>query len=267
VAAPDFGVASLRELREHPDQGGVLVDFDGTLAPIVDDPGEARPLPAALDALHRLAARYRRVAVISGRPAGFLVEHLGLGRGAVGHGPSVVASGLYGLEWAGIGGVVHTRPEAEEWRPVVEQVERAARAAAPAGTLVEHKGLSVGFHWRTAAANAEWARSFAEEMARRTNLELHPGKMSVELRPPLPADKGTVVTELCSGLRAACFVGDDSGDMAAFAALDRLGAEGMVTCKVAAASAEIPPELRAAADLVVDGPAAVASLLGWLAAS
>jgi trehalose 6-phosphate phosphatase len=266
VAVPDFGATSLRELRDRPDESGVLVDFDGTLSPIVDDPAEARPLPAALDSLHRLAGRYRRVAIVSGRPAGFLVERLGLGRGPAGDDPSVLASGLYGLEWAGSGGVVHTRSEAERWRAVVDRVERAARAAAPPGTLVENKGLSVGLHWRTATANAGWARSFAEEIARETKLELHPGKMSIELRPPVPTDKGTVVAELCRGLRAAVFVGDDRGDLSAFAALDRLAEEGMLACKVAVASAEIPPELQGAADLVVDGPEGVASLLGWLGA-
>jgi trehalose 6-phosphate phosphatase len=267
VTAPDFSATPLRELRNRHESGGVLVDYDGTLAPIVDDPTQARPLPAALACLHRLARQYRRVAVVSGRPASFLVEHLGLGRGTAGHRPDIVASGLYGLEWAGAGGVVHTRPEAESWREVVDRVERSARATAPPGTLVEHKGLTVALHWRTATASAGWALSFAEGTARETNLELHPGKMNVELRPPLPADKGTVVAELCRDLDAACFIGDDRGDLAAFAALDRLAANGMVTCKVAAASAEIPPDVRAAADLVVDGPEGVASLLEWLAES
>jgi trehalose 6-phosphate phosphatase len=266
VSAPDFAATPLAELRGRRDRSGVLVDFDGTLAPIVDDPAEARPLPAVVDLLPRLAARYRRVAVVSGRPAGFLVEQLGLGRGATGHGPSVIASGLYGLEWAGGGGVVHTRPEAEAWRDVVDRVERAARAAAPPGMLVEHKGLTVAFHWRTATAQAGWARSFAEKAARESSLELHPGKMNIELRPPLPADKGTVVSELCRDLGAACFVGDDRGDLAAFGALDHLATQGIVTCKVAVASAEVPTELATAADLVVDGPEGVAALLEWLAA-
>jgi trehalose 6-phosphate phosphatase len=266
LSASDFAGTPLGELRDHPGQSGVLVDFDGTLAPIVDDPTEARPLPSVVDVLQRLARRYRRVAVVSGRPAGFLVEQLGLGRGAASHDPSVVASGLYGLEWAGSGGVVHTRPEAEQWRDVVDRVEREARAAAPPGMLVEHKGLTVAFHWRTAPDQAGWARSFAEEAARESNLELHPGKMNIELRPPLPADKGTVVAELCRDLGAACFAGDDRGDLTAFAALDRLATRGMVTCKVAVASAEVPPELSAAADLIVDGPAGVVALLEWLAA-
>jgi trehalose 6-phosphate phosphatase len=144
-------------------------------------------------------------------------------------------------------------------------VEREARAAAPPGVLVEHKGLTVAFHWRTATAQAGWARSFAEKVARESNLELHPGKMNIELRPPVPADKGTVVAELCRDLGAACFVGDDLGDLAAFATLDRLATQGLVTCKVAVASAEIPTELRAAAHLVVDGPEGVVALLEWLA--
>ncbi|HEX6476445.1 MAG TPA: trehalose-phosphatase [Acidimicrobiales bacterium] len=243
----------------------MLVDFDGTLAPIVDEPAEARPLPVVVDLLLRLAGRYRRVAVVSGRPASFLVEHLGLGRGVAGQSPSIIASGLYGLEWAGGGGVVHTRPEAAQWRDVVDRVERAARAAAPPGMLVEHKGLTVAFHWRTATTEAEWARSFAEQAASESGLELHPGKMNIELRPPLPTDKGTVVSELCRDLDAACFAGDDRGDLTAFSALDRLATQGTVTCKVAVASAEIPPELSAAADLVVDGPEGVVALLEWLA--
>jgi hypothetical protein len=41
----------------------------------------------------------------------------------------------------------------------------------------------------------------------------------------------------------------------------------VTTCKVAVASAEIPPELRAAADVVVDGPEGVAALLEWLGAA
>jgi trehalose 6-phosphate phosphatase len=264
VSAPDFAATSLRDLRARPDESGVLVDFDGTLAPIVDDPAEARPLGAVVGTLQRLARRYRRAAVVSGRPARFLVEVLGLGRGAS-HGPSVVASGLYGLEWAGSGGVVHTRPDAEPWRDIVDRVDREARAAAPPGMLVEHKGLTVAIHWRTATAQADWARSFAEKASRENNLELHLGKMNVELRPPLPADKGTVVAELCRDLGAACFVGDDRGDLAAFAALDRLATQGLITCKVAVASAEVPPELVAAADLVVDGPEGVLALLEWLA--
>ncbi|HET7722531.1 MAG TPA: trehalose-phosphatase, partial [Acidimicrobiales bacterium] len=81
----------LAPFRDDPDRTGVFTDFDGTLAPIVEDPAAARPLPGVVDALAALAGRYGRVGVISGRPASFLAEHLG-GRG-------VFLSGLYGLEF------------------------------------------------------------------------------------------------------------------------------------------------------------------------
>jgi len=82
----------------------------------------------------------------------------------------------------------------------------------------------------------------------------HPGKMSVELRPPIATDKGTVVAELSSGLAAVCFIGDDEGDMPAFAQLSSLRASGIVTLAVAVAGDETPSQLVAAADLSVDGP-------------
>ena len=59
----------LAPLRDDPRGTGVFTDFDGTLAPIVDDPASALPLPGVVDALEALAGRYGRVGVISGRPA------------------------------------------------------------------------------------------------------------------------------------------------------------------------------------------------------
>src|SRR5947209_4848174 len=70
-------VGSLREVM--PD---VLVatDFDGTLAPIVVDPQQSRPVDGAIDALAALAAAGARVAVITGRDAGTVVRLGGLDR-------------------------------------------------------------------------------------------------------------------------------------------------------------------------------------------
>jgi trehalose 6-phosphate phosphatase len=76
-------------------------------------------------------------------------------------------------------------------------------------------------------------------------------------------DKGTAVAALVAeaDVSAACCCGDDVGDLAAFAALDDLP----VALRVAVRSAETPPELTAAADLVVDGPDGVLELLRALA--
>jgi trehalose 6-phosphate phosphatase len=243
----------------RPEHAGILTDFDGTLAPIVDDPAAAVPLDGVPSVLTRLALRYARVAVISGRPVAYLVDHLG---GASG----VLLVGLYGLERAR-GGQVDEVLEAAAWRPVVDQVATVAAAEAPAGVGVEHKGLAVTLHVRTAPEHLGWVETWSSRQAAGTGLIVHPGRMSVELRPPVEADKGTVVAELASGLDAVCFMGDDRGDLPAFAALARLAAAGCDTLAIAVNSDEAPTELLAAADLVVDGPVGVLDLLETLAPS
>jgi len=248
------------QFRNDPGNAGILSDFDGTLAPIVDDPDAARPLAEAVELLHRLAARYRRVAVISGRPAAFLSTHLRLADLSDG----LVAVGLYGLEMAD-GDQVTTDPGVAEWLPVVDEVACLADEQSPAGVFVERKGLSLTLHYRTAPSAAGWASGWAAAQAGRTGLIRHPARMSEELRPPLPVDKGTVVAGLAEGLRYVCFVGDDVGDVPAFAALDELAAAGgATTVKVAVRSTEAPPELLAGADLVVDGPPGVVDLFSSL---
>ena len=52
----------------------LCLDFDGTLAPIVEHPEDARPLPAALDAVDALAARLGCIAVVTGRPVRTVLE-------------------------------------------------------------------------------------------------------------------------------------------------------------------------------------------------
>jgi len=63
------GREGLAALLAAPDRALIALDFDGTLAPIVPDPADARPLPAALAALRRLAPLAGTLAVITGRPA------------------------------------------------------------------------------------------------------------------------------------------------------------------------------------------------------
>lgn len=235
----------------------MFTDFDGTLAPIVTDPAAAGPLPGTPATLARLAARFARVAVISGRPVAYLLEQLpGAGQ--------VILSGLYGLERARAG-TVEQVAEAAAWRDVVARVAEAAEAEAPSGVGVERKGLAVTLHVRTVPEHAGWVSQWAAEQASRTGLVAHPGKMSVELRPPVEADKGTVVTELAAGLDAVCFLGDDRGDLPAFAALASLAAAGVHTLAVAVASDEAPTEVLEAADVVVAGPEEALSLLDGLA--
>jgi trehalose 6-phosphate phosphatase len=250
-----------------PLHAGVLTDFDGTLSPIVDDPKAARPLPGSVVLLHRLARHYRRVAVISGRQAAYLVQTLRLAHDELTEGQAagegLVVSGLYGME-AASGDVVTAHPDCERWAPVVSTVADEAEEQAPPGVLVERKGLTVTLHYRTAPEHAGWTERWAHEAAARTGLVVHPARSSQELVPPIPIDKGRVVMELSTGLKAVCFFGDDLGDLPAYRAIDELRAQGLHTMKVVARSAETAPELLDAADVLVDGPEGAFEVLSRL---
>ena len=87
------GQAGLDALLADPSHALVAADFDGTLAPIVARPQDARPHPGAVAALTALAGAVGTVAVITGRPAADAVALGGLG--AV---PGLVVIGHYGWQ-------------------------------------------------------------------------------------------------------------------------------------------------------------------------
>lgn len=239
-----------------PPRAGVFTDFDGTLAPIVDDPATSQPVPGAVDTLVRLARQVGRVGVLSGRPVDFLAAWL----------PSPVdLSGLYGLQRR-IDGRRHDRPDASTWGPVVDAAADAARRSGPDGMRVEHKELSLTLHYRERPDLAAAVEAWASTEGAGTGLEVHRARMSVELHPPIPADKGSALLEFAAGLTSVCFLGDDVGDLPAFAALDTLRGEGVATVKVAVHSSEQDPRLARAADLVVDDPPQALALLTDLSA-
>ena len=245
---------ALAVLRATPARAGILTDFDGTLSPIVDEPSAARPLDGVPDILDQLARRYAVVAVLSGRPVEYLQPFFG---------PSLVLSGLYGLEVIRKGTRVD-HPTGGAWREVVDDVATVARVSGPPGMLVEHKGISITLHFREHPEIEADVAAFAERQAARSGLAARPARMSIELHPPIEADKGTAVRELSSGLEALCFIGDDIGDLPGFAALDGLAAEGMATVRVAVRSDEAPAALLDRADIVVDGPEGAHALLATL---
>jgi trehalose 6-phosphate phosphatase len=244
----------LEALRAVPEQTGILTDFDGTLAEIVDEPTDARPLEGVPELLEGLAARYAVVAVLSGRPVSFLRTWL----------PSpVVLSGLYGLEIVR-DGVFVDHPDAALWRPVIDEVFEVAHAAGPEELRVEHKGLSLTLHFRGNPEVRAEVHAFAQQLAERSGLSVRPARMSFELHPPIEVDKGTALRDLTVGLAAVCFIGDDVGDLPAFRALDALAREGVTAVRVGVRSEEAPSELLDAVDLVVDGPAGARDLLARL---
>ncbi len=249
------GVADLTRILAPPARSGLFVDFDGTLAPIVQEPELARPLPGSKQALAALARRLAVVAVVSGRSVAFLERHLPAG---------VVLSGLYGLESRLADGTASRVPPGP-WPAVIADATAQARAELPAAVRVESKGTSVTLHFRSAPEAQEAVERFSARVAAATGLVARPAKRSVELHPPLGTDKGTVLDDLTAGLDGACYVGDDVGDLAAFDALDRFVASGGRACRVAVRGAERDEGLVARADVVLEGPEQVRDLLGALA--
>lgn len=253
IIAPDEAEqrAALSPFLEAPRRAGILMDFDGTLAPIVDAPEDALPLEGVPALLGRLAELYGRVGVVSGRPIHFLQSVLPAG---------VAMAGQYGLERLVAGEMVE-QEQAGAWREVIADLATTLTAHVPDGLRVENKGFSLTIHFREHPELESAARTAATEQVRRSGLEMRDARCSVELHPPIDVDKGTAVLALAKGLKAVCFIGDDAGDLPAFDVLDDLAVQGIATLRLAVASTEAPRELLERADLTLPDPAAVAALL------
>lgn len=253
----------LAAFRARPGDTALCLDFDGTLAPIVPDPEAAAPLLGTVELLTGLAERFAAVALVSGRPAAFLAERVPA--------PGVRYVGLYGLE-AVHDGRVWAPPEAEGYREAVQAAQRelaAHPAVTGSGAWLEDKGLAVGVHLRRVTDPARWGgpvEEAARDVAATQGLAVAPGKLVWELRPPVAYDKGDAVRQVLrgSGATLAMMVGDDRGDLPAFQALHDLRGTLTATMTVGVRSREVPPELLAAADVVVDGPEGVHALLAAL---
>jgi trehalose 6-phosphate phosphatase len=259
---PD-GRAGLDALLADPRHALIASDFDGTLAPIVDRPGDARAHPGAVPALTALAGAVGTVAIITGRPAEDAVA-LG-GFAAV---PGLIVIGHYGWQRWQDGRLTapETPPAVAAARAALPGVLRAA--GAPDGTWVEDKAHAVAVHTRRTADPEAALRSLRDplgELAAALGLAAEPGRFVIELRPP-GVDKGTALTGLAGerAARSVLYCGDDLGDLRAFAAVRALRAEGIPGCAVAAASPE-SPQVAAAADLVVAGPDGMVALLAAIA--
>lgn len=238
-------------------------DYDGTLAPIVDDPAAAVPAPGAVAALARLAGRVGTVAVITGRAAADAVSLGGLAEV-----PGLIVLGHYGAQrWqAGELSVPPVPPGVQAVREALPGL--LAEVAALEGTAVEDKGTALAVHTRRTADPAAALALLREPLGRlaeSTGLTLEPGRLVLELRPP-GMDKGTALRALVSqrAARSAAFCGDDLGDLTAFAAIRLLRADGIPGYAVASESAETP-QVAEAADLVVDGPHGIVRFLSSLA--
>lgn len=242
---------SLASVRALLGEALVALDFDGTLAPIVARPEDARPAPGVVDALVALAPAVRRLAIVTGRPASAVVDLGGL---AVV--PGLVVCGHYGLErWAD--GALTSPPVAAGVEVVRRELPRL-----PDGARVEDKHHSIVVHTRGTADPAGDLAALEEplrQLAGRTGLELVGGRFVWELR-PAGVDKGGALRSLAGEVDpgAVLVAGDDLGDLPMFTAAGDLG---VPVARVAVLGADADPRVAAAADVTVNGPGALVALL------
>ncbi|MFE3515456.1 trehalose-phosphatase [Streptomyces sp. NPDC059166] len=261
------GRDGLAALLSRPAGAVIALDFDGTLADIVPDPEQARAHADVVPALTALAPLVSAVAVITGRPPDTAVRFGGFaGAPGLDH---LVVLGHYGAErWDAATGKVSapaTDPGVEAVRAELPAV--LAEAGAGDGTWTEDKGRAVAVHTRRAddpQATFEALRTPLAGLAARHGLIVEPGRLVLELR-PAGMDKGVALEAYVKevGAGSVLYAGDDLGDLAAYAAVEKLRTEGVPGLLVCSGT-EVP-ELAARADLTLPGPAAVAGLLGALA--
>lgn len=242
----------------------LALDFDGTLSHVVPDPARAFAHPESVAALSRLGRRLGAVAVVTGRPVRQARE-LGGFVGLAGL-ENLVICGQYGAErWDASTDEV-TEPDPSD--AVLRLADELPAWLADHGAgqaRIEDKGLALAVHVRGLGADLQSAlepplRSLAAERG----LTVEPGRQVIELRSP-GVDKGIALSGLLeeTGARHVVYAGDDLGDLPAFEAVEswrRDGGSGFLVCS---ASAE-QDALVARADLVLDGPDAVAQ---WLTAT
>jgi trehalose 6-phosphate phosphatase len=239
----------------------IALDFDGTLASIVSDPSTSRPVPGVIDTLARLADAGAQIAIVTGRDAATVLELGGLHAIA-----DVVVSGLHGAEtWQH--GKLRTRAEPAGLAALRTSLPPLLRQAGD-GVWLEDKRLSLVVHTRQAADPERALIELGDRLpplVAEQGLELHPGKLVLEIRIP-HLSKATALRQLLTpSTTAALFAGDDYGDLPALAAVSAWAADtGRPGLTIAVGELA---ELRRAADCAVESPAELAGLLAGLLAT
>jgi len=263
MAGPAEILPAVAGLAGDPRNGAVMLDLDGTLAPIVARPEDSAVPWRTRDLVAQIASRYGLTAVVSGRQALEARRILGLDQ--------IVYVGNHGYE------VLAPHAEAPVPAPALAGHERDAAdflgafgtdALRETGVRIEDKSAIVALHWRGAADEvaAESAAELAAAEAEAASLVVHRGRKVLELRPSVRTDKGRAIEGLLAGaafLTAALYAGDDRTDLDAFAVLRRLQSDGRLrhaVC-VGVAAPEAPPEVALSADIAVAGPDAFVTVL------
>jgi trehalose 6-phosphate phosphatase len=258
---------ALAPLRENPARAAILLDIDGTLAPIAAQPADAVVPERTRQLLIGVARRYGAVACVSGRRASEARAMVAIG--------SITYIGSHGAELLRAGGrEAVLDPELEDWAQRIHEFGRQVDTPElrRLRVRIEDKGAILAYHWR-GAPDQEAARAAIDAIAAKAEangLRTHWGRMVLEVRPPVRIDKGAGIAAFLDDVDVdvdvASYTGDDATDLDAFRMLSQLVDEGRLTqaIRVGVRSEEGPEEIVAEADLVVDGTDGVVEFLALL---
>lgn len=225
----------------------VMLDVDGTLAPISPRPEEAEVPVETRRAIATLARRDGvHIVLVSGRAAADARRIVSVSHAWV--------IGNHGCEIIDPEGESTVDARVAPYRQAMSQVARRLRtkAAHLAGVIIEDKMWTLSIHFRLAnPAVVPGLRAAVEEAVREPGLRMTEGKMLFEVRPPVMVHKGTAILGLAQRLgglspdSSLLFAGDDRTDEDAFAAL-RTRAPNALTVRVGDETIETAAEFRVA---------------------
>ena len=252
----------LQPLRDAPDRSAVLLDVDGVLAPIVQQPDDAHMPETTRRPLIEVARRYGTVACVSGRRASDARRIVSLG--------SIAYLGSHGSEVLKPGSIApELDQELQAWTRRVQAFAHDAYGEKLRRLRVrlEDKEAIAALHWR-GTPDEDSSLSAIEEVAERAEeagFVTHWGRKVLEIRPPVRIDKGAGIVGLLhsTDLAAAVYVGDDVTDLDAFRGLTELQQRGRLgyAVRVGVRSDETPADLEEEADAMVEGTDGVRELL------
>ncbi|MDH3227390.1 MAG: trehalose-phosphatase [Thermoleophilia bacterium] len=262
MAPPPAVETLLAPVRAAPHQAALLLDVDGTLAPIVPRAADAVLLPGVRPLLERAEERYGLVAFLTGRSVADFDRMVEM--------PHLPAGMNHGLQLRR-NGVVEVAPEAIPFLDTVRAFSEEwanAPVLRTAGIWLEDKGPTLSFHYRSAPDPA-YARGVLESHVLpaviAAGLAGGWGRRVLEVRPPVRVNKGTAARALLAGtdVTAAVYFGDDRTDTDAWRELRAMRESGElvhVAC-ILARSAEVDREVAEMADAEVDGAPGVRDAL------
>ena len=238
-----------------------ILDFDGTIAPIVPVPSQARLDPIILAVLPRICET-ADLTILSGRPAEFLVDQLSFLKSAK-NAANIRIFGHYGLESVDIFGHLLSRFEPDPGEVVLlDQMKQIWLNSPIPGILFEDKGYSIAFHFRNAQDQRALLLDWIDLNLPTHGLAIRPGKMVYEVAPGSAPTKETTVMAAISGHKRAIFAGDDYGDMGVFQLFRESQATGLKTISILVQGGfETPPELLSICDIAVPNSAMLGFVL------